>query len=84
MEIPAPSNAIDVCVSKHLSPLIGGDGDLTPPQGRRPEDIVHQAEERKEEFLALARTTNLERRAKRSAHGGRSERSERWADPEAL
>ena len=25
--IPAPSDAIDVCVSKHQSALIGGDGD---------------------------------------------------------
>ena len=36
--IPAPSDAIDVCVSKHQSALIGGDGDPTPPQGRRPEN----------------------------------------------
>ena len=26
-EIPAPSDAIDVCISKHQSALIGGDGD---------------------------------------------------------
>ena len=25
--IPAPSNAIEVCISKHQSALIGGDGD---------------------------------------------------------
>ena len=25
--IPAPSDAIDVCISKHQSALIGGDGD---------------------------------------------------------
>ena len=25
--IPAPSDAIDVCISKHQSVLIGGDGD---------------------------------------------------------
>ena len=25
--IPAPSDAIDVCVNKHQSALIGGDGD---------------------------------------------------------
>ena len=27
-EIPAPSDAIDVCASKHQSALIGGDGDF--------------------------------------------------------
>ena len=36
--IPAPSDAIDVCISKHQSALIGGDGDPTPLQGPRPED----------------------------------------------
>ena len=36
--ILAPSDAIDVCVSKHQSALIGGDRDSTPLQGRRPED----------------------------------------------
>ena len=36
--ILAPSDAIDVCVSKHQSALIGGDGDPTPLQGRRPQD----------------------------------------------
>ena len=84
MEIPAPSDAIDVCVSKHRSALIGGDGDPTPSQGCRPEDIGCQAEEQKEEFLALARMTNSEQRAKRSAHGGRNEQSERWVAPEDL
>ena len=70
----ALSDAIDVCVSKHQSALIGGDGDSHSPQGRRPEDIGHRAEERKPSFLALARKmTSSERRVKRSAHGGRSE-----------
>ena len=83
--IPTPSDALDVCVSKHQSALIGGDGDPTPPQGRRPEDIGRRAEERKPSFLAQARkTTSSELRAKRSAHGGRSERSERWVAPEDL
>ena len=31
--IPAPSNAIDVCVSKHQSALIGGDGDSSSTAG---------------------------------------------------
>ena len=31
--IPAPSNAIDVCVSKHQSVLIGGDGDSSSTAG---------------------------------------------------
>ena len=37
--IPAPSDAIDVCISKHQSALIGGDGDsqLHPrAEGRGP------------------------------------------------
>ena len=39
LEIPAPSNAIDVCASRHQSVLIGGDGNLQSPQGHlRPED----------------------------------------------
>ena len=33
--IPPPSDAIDVCVSKHQSALIGGMGIPAPPQGRR-------------------------------------------------
>ena len=35
-EIPAPSDAIDVCVSKHQSALIGGDGDFMPQKADRP------------------------------------------------
>ena len=31
--IPAPSDAIDVCVSKHQSALIGGDGDFSSTAG---------------------------------------------------
>ena len=31
--IPALSNAIDVCVSKHQSALIGGDGDSSSTAG---------------------------------------------------
>ena len=48
--IPAPSDAIDVCVSKHQSALIGGDGDSSSTTGRRPEDLGHQADERKPLF----------------------------------
>ena len=65
MEIPAPSDAIDVCVSKHQSALIGGDGDPTPPQGRRPEDIGHRAEEQKPSFLRKQE----KRRAQREERG---------------
>ena len=61
--IQAPSDAIDVCISKHQSALIGGDmGIPAPPQGRRPEDLGHQADKRKPWFLAQARkTTSSER-----------------------
>ena len=31
--IPSPSDAIDVCVSKHQSALIGGDGDSSSTTG---------------------------------------------------
>ena len=31
--IPSPSDAIDVCVSKHQSALIGGDGDSRSTAG---------------------------------------------------
>ena len=31
--IPAPSDAIDVCFSKHQSALIGGDGDSSSTAG---------------------------------------------------
>ena len=31
--IPAPSDAIDVCFSKHRSALIGGDGDSSSTAG---------------------------------------------------
>ena len=31
--IPAPSDAIDICVSKHQSALIGGDGDSSSTAG---------------------------------------------------
>ena len=58
--IPALSDAIDVCVSKHQSALIGGDGDSQ--LGRRPEDIGHRADERKPSFLAQARKTRSSER----------------------
>ena len=41
--IPAPSDAIDVCVSKHQSVLIGGDGDSRSTAG--PKDLGHRADE---------------------------------------
>ena len=34
--ILAPSDAIDVCVSKHQSALIGGDGDSSSTAGPKP------------------------------------------------
>ena len=49
--ILAPSDAIDVCVSKHQSALIGGMGMPAPPQGQRPEDLGHPADERKPLFV---------------------------------
>ena len=33
--IPAPSNAIDVCLTKHQSALIGGDGDSSSTAGSK-------------------------------------------------
>ena len=49
--IPAPSDAIDVCVS---SVDRRGWGFPAPPQGRRPEDIGSRADERKLSFLVQA------------------------------
>ena len=43
--IPTPSDAIDVCVSKHQSALIGGDGDSSSTTG--PKALGHRADERK-------------------------------------
>ena len=40
--ISAPSDVIDVCVSKHQSALIGGDGDSQ--LHRRPEDLGRQVD----------------------------------------
>ena len=37
LEFPAPLNAIDVCISKHQSVLIGGDGEF--------QDLGHRADE---------------------------------------
>ena len=48
--IPAPSNAIDVCVSKHQSALIGGDGDSSSTTGTKAQRLGHQADERKPLF----------------------------------
>ena len=65
---PGTERPQNVYVSKHQSALIGGDGDSRSPQGCRPGDIGHRAEERKPSFLALARkTTSEERRAKSEA-----------------
>ena len=43
--IPAPSDAIDVCVSKHQSALIGGDGDSSATARTKAEDLGHRADE---------------------------------------
>ena len=60
--IPAPSDAIDVCVSKHQSALIGGDGDSQLHRRAEGRDLGHRADERKPSFLEQARkTTNSER-----------------------
>ena len=40
-EIPAPSDAIDVCISKHQSALIRGDGDSSSTAGSKAEDLGH-------------------------------------------
>ena len=61
--IPAPSDAIDVCIKQtSISVDRRGWGFPAPPQGQRPEDLGHRADERKPSFLAQARkTTNSER-----------------------
>ena len=75
--IPAPSDAIDVCVSKHQSALIGGDGDPTRPQGCRSEDYRPPSRGAKAVVSCFSKK-NDELRTKRSAHGGRSkERSDK-------
>ena len=48
--IPAPSDAIDVCISKHQSALIGGDGDSSSTAGPKAEDLGHRTDERKPLF----------------------------------
>ena len=48
--IPAPSDAIDVCFSQHQSALWEGIGIPAPPQGQRPEDLGHRADEQKPLF----------------------------------
>ena len=39
-----------VCASKQRAPSEDGDGDPAPPQGQRPEDLGHRADERKPLF----------------------------------
>ena len=45
--IPAPSDAIDVCVSKHQSALIGGDGDSSSTAGLKARGLGYREDERK-------------------------------------
>ena len=62
-----------------------GMGISNPPQGRlRPEDYRPPSRGAKAVVSCASKKKNDERRAKRSAHGGRSERSERWAAPEDM
>ena len=75
LEIPAPSNAIHVCASKHQSALIGGDGNLQSPKGRlRPKDYRPPSRGAKAVIPCASKkkTTSSEQGAKRSAHGERS------------
>ena len=48
--ILAPINAIDVCISKHQSVLIGGDGDSSSTAGPKARGLGHRADERKSLF----------------------------------
>ena len=48
--IPAPRDATDVCVSKHQSALIRGDGDSSSTSGPKSEDLGHRVDERKPLF----------------------------------
>ena len=50
--IPAQSEATDVCI---ISVDRRGWGFPAPPQGRRPEDIGHRADERTPPFLVQAK-----------------------------
>ena len=43
--IPVPSDGIDVCVSKHQSALIGGDGDSCSTVGPKARGLGHRADE---------------------------------------
>ena len=52
--IPAPSDAIDVCINKHQSALIGGDGDSQLHCRAEGPRLGHRADERKPSFLAEA------------------------------
>ena len=61
-EIPAPSNAIDVCASKHQSALIGGDGDFVSIRRAKGPRIGPQ--QMSESRCLRKQTTSSERKAK--------------------
>ena len=93
MTLQCPANFLHFLQSESIGSPDGdpisvdrrGWGFPASPQGRRPEDIGRRAEEQKPSFLALARKMmSSELRAKRSAHGGRSERRELWEAPEDM
>ena len=59
-EIPAPSDAIDVCASKHQSALIGGDGDFVSI--RRAEDPRIGPQQMSESRCLRKQTTSEKRK----------------------
>ena len=61
-EIPAPSNAINVCTSKHQSTLIGGDGDFV--SNRRAEGPRIGPQQMSESRCLRKQTTSSKRKAK--------------------
>ena len=61
-EIPAPSDAIDVCASKHQSALIGGDGDFVSIH--RAEGLRIGPQQMSESHCLCKQTTSSERKAK--------------------
>ena len=72
LEIPAPSNAIDVCASRHQSALIRGDENLQSLQGHLPPEDYRPLSRGAKAVVSCFSKKNDERRAKRSAYGGRS------------
>ena len=65
-EIPALSNAIDVCASKHQSALIGGDGDFVSICRAKGPRIGPQ--QMNESHCLCKQTTSSERKVKAIVH----------------